>query len=116
MRESCGELRFTTVLAAEYARLMSSCRANSGDCLPATWHEPQRFVAFRLSQRLTLNDCTSAVDGGGPLYDCGVPPLVTGFCSVLAPPPHAASSAANDAATSQRATRTPGITVTMAVS
>src|SRR5262245_15808970 len=67
MRESFGELRFTTVLAAWYARLMSSWRANSGDCLPPTWHWPQRLVAFRLSQRLIRNDCTSAVAGGGPL-------------------------------------------------
>ena len=36
MRESFGELRFTTVFAAEYARLTSSWRTNSGDWPPAT--------------------------------------------------------------------------------
>jgi len=36
MRESFGEVRLTTVLAAAYARLTSSWRTNSGDWPPAT--------------------------------------------------------------------------------
>ena len=34
---------------------------------PAPWHEPQRLLACRLSQTLSLKDCTSWLAGGGPV-------------------------------------------------
>ena len=58
----------TTPLAAEYAKLMSSRRANIGAWPPVSlWHVPQRLFAWMLSQRLILNSCTSGVVGAGPL-------------------------------------------------
>ena len=60
-------MAWTTPLAAAYARLMSSRRANIGVWPPVSlWQVPQRLFAWMLSQRLLLNYCTSGVDGAGP--------------------------------------------------
>src|SRR5262245_39690179 len=93
MRDNPGFARSTTVFASLQAMWMSSERTKRGDWL-GLWHAPQRSSLCRLSHKLILNACTSAVAGGGPLYAAAATgPVVTGVSTVGAPPLQPASRA-----------------------
>ena len=62
-----GWVRLTMVLASAYARFTSSLRAKRGAWPVTLWQPPQRLFALMLSHRLMRNDCTSAVEGAGPV-------------------------------------------------
>ena len=66
-RDCSGCDSVTSWTASWYARLTSSVRAKRGAWPAAVWQAPQRLPDFTFSHTLSLNACTSAVAGAGPV-------------------------------------------------